>query len=114
MPRKYQELRDKMDPVRRARVDKKVKAAITEMPLQELRQARALSQAQLAQTLGMTQPEISKIEHRTDLYVSTLRSYLKAMGGELEIIARFADGTTVQVNQFKELDEEDSRVLANA
>lgn len=74
------------------------------MPLQELRRARNLSQARLAETLGMAQPEISKIEHRTDLYVSTLRSYIEAMGGNLEIIARFPDGA-VRVTQFKELEE---------
>ncbi len=73
------------------------------MPLQELRRARQLSQEQLARELGATQPEISKIEHRTDMYVSTLRRFVEAMGGELEIIARFPDGT-IEITQFHELD----------
>jgi transcriptional regulator with XRE-family HTH domain len=73
------------------------------MPLHELRRARQLSQEQLAKELGATQPEISKMEHRADMYVSTLRRFVEAMGGELEIIARFPDGT-VRITQFQELD----------
>lgn len=73
------------------------------MPLHELRRARQLSQEQLAEELGATQPEISKMEHRADMYVSTLRRFVEAMGGELEIIARFPDGT-VRITQFQELD----------
>jgi len=105
MARKYAELRAKMSPERRARVDARVRAALEEMPLQELRRARELSQARLAELLEMTQPEVSKIEHRTDLYISTLRSYIEAMGGELEILARFPDGATVRVTQFEALEE---------
>jgi transcriptional regulator with XRE-family HTH domain len=73
------------------------------MPLHELRRARQLSQEQLAEELGATQPEIPKIEHRTDMYVSTLRRFVEAMGGKLEIIVRFPDGT-VRITQFHELD----------
>lgn len=62
------------------------------MPLHELRRARELSQVALAEALDATQPEISKIEHRTDLYVSTLRRYIEAMGGRLDIVAHFPDG----------------------
>ena len=65
---------------------------LAELPLFELRRARELSQQDLAQVLGATQPEVSKIEHRTDLYVSTLRRYIEALGGQLEITARFPDG----------------------
>jgi transcriptional regulator with XRE-family HTH domain len=73
------------------------------MPLHELRRARQLSQEQLATELGATQPEISKIEHRTDMYVSTLRRFVEAMGGRLEIVAQFPDGS-VRITQFQELD----------
>lgn len=85
-----------------ASATRRTKAMIADMPLQELRRARELSQAQLAKELGTTQPEVSKIEKRTDMYVSTLRSYIQAMGGELEIIARFPDGD-VRINQFQEV-----------
>ena len=106
MARKYSELRAKMAPDRRARVDARVKAAIAEMPLNELRRARQLSQVRIAEIMETTQPEVSKIERRTDLYVSTLRSYITAMGGDLEIVARFPDGS-VRINQFRDLDEEE-------
>ena len=61
--------------------------------LSELRRARQLTQETLAETLGMSQSEISKVERRTDLYVSTLRKYIEAMGGELQMVARFPDGS---------------------
>ncbi len=60
--------------------------------LGEIRRARQMTQETLAETLGMSQSEVSKVEHRTDVYVSTLRRYIEAMGGELEIVARFPDG----------------------
>jgi transcriptional regulator with XRE-family HTH domain len=86
-----------------AAVEARKRELLAAMPLHELRRARQLSQEQLATELGATQPEISKMEHRTDMYVSTLRRFVEAMGGELEIIARFPDGT-VRITQFHELD----------
>ena len=65
--------------------------------------ARELSQVALADLLEASQLEVSRIEHRTDLYVSTLRRYVEAMGGELDIVARFPDGS-VRINQFEELE----------
>lgn len=70
--------------------------------LADLRKARRLTQADLASTSGKTQPEISRIEHQTDLYISTLRDYLRGLGGELMLVARFGDeGTMVRM----EMDE---------
>lgn len=103
MARKFAELLEKMDPARRARVEARVQATLADMPLQELRRARQMSQTQLAEHLEIAQSEISKIEHRTDLYLSTLRSYIEAMGGELELIARFPDGA-VRITQFANLE----------
>jgi hypothetical protein len=102
MARKYQELRDKMSPEARARVDSRVKQALEEMPLSELRRARELTQSTLASTMGINQGDVSKIEQRTDCYISTLRNYVSAMGGELDIVARFPDGA-VRINQFTDL-----------
>ena len=76
---------------------------LAEMPLQDLRKARSLSQEQLAKLLKIKQASVSKLERRTDMYISTLRSYLKAMGGDLEIIAHFPDGI-VKIDQFKDID----------
>lgn len=100
MARKYSELRSKMSPEARARVDARVIAALQQLPLLELRKARNLSQQKLAESLDTTQGEISKIEHRTDLYLSTLRNYIEAMGGELDIIARFKEGA-VRISTFE-------------
>lgn len=72
------------------------------MPLQGLRQARDLTQTTLAELLETSQPEVSRMEHTTDMYVSTLRRYVQAMGGALEIVAHFPDGD-VEITQFAEL-----------
>jgi len=75
---------------------------LAEMPLNELRQARGLSQKMLAEVLHVQQPSIAKIEKRTDMYLSTLRSHIEAMGGELDVIARFPEGS-VKINNFTDL-----------
>ena len=75
---------------------------LAEMPLNELRQARGLSQKVLAEVLHVQQPAIAKIERRTDMYISTLRSHIEAMGGEQEVVARFPDGS-VKITNFSEL-----------
>ncbi|MDB5082514.1 MAG: putative transcriptional regulator [Chloroflexi bacterium] len=76
-----------------------------EMTLQALRKARLHSQKRVGEKLKVNQSEVSKIERRTDLYVSTLRHYIKAVGGELEIVARFPDRPPIRISQFKDLDE---------
>lgn len=105
MARKFQELRSKMPAENRARARARAAKMLAEMPLQELRQARHLSQERLAETLGAKQASVSKLEHRADMYVSTLRNYIEAMGGELDIVARFPDGD-VKIRQFSEIAEE--------
>lgn len=102
MSKPYSILREKMKPAARRKAAEKTKAMLEAMPLQELRQARNLSQEQLAQTLSVKQAAVSKIENRTDMYISTLRNFIKAMGGDLEITAKFPDGV-VKINQFKEI-----------
>jgi len=100
MARNFKELQAKMSPDRRARVEERVRQAIKEMALDELRSARDLTQAQLAETLKMDQGSISKLERRTDMYISTLRRYIEAMGGSLQIKAVFPEGE-VQIRQFR-------------
>jgi len=75
-----------------------------ELTLAELRRAREMTQKQLAAALDATQPGVSALEHRTDLYVSTLRSYVEALGGQLEVVAVFPDGA-VQIKSFSELEQ---------
>ena len=102
MARKFSELEVKMSPQSREWVKKEVAKALAEMPLDELRNARGLSQKMLAEFLHIQQPAIAKLEKRTDMYISTLRSHIKAMGGELEIVARFPDGD-VSISNFSQI-----------
>jgi len=103
MARNFKELQAKMDPERRARVEQRVQEALKAMPLEELREARELTQNQLAQVLHVSQGAVSKVERRADMYISTLRSYIRAVGGDLQIRAVFPDGE-VLINQFEDLD----------
>ena len=103
MANKFSELRARMPKESQERAAARAAEMIAAMPLQELRQARKLSQETLAATLGQRQSGISKIEQRTDMYVSTLRSYIEAMGGRLDIVAHFPDGD-VRINQFEEIE----------
>lgn len=100
--RKFKELLDAMPVERRDKVERRVRATIAAMPLDELRRARQMTQTKLAETLGVNQGEVSKIEHRTDLYLSTLSEYVEALGGTLEIRAVFPDNE-VRITQFESL-----------
>ena len=102
MANKFADLRAQMTPESRARAEAKAQAMLAEMPLNELRQARGLSQKMLADVLHVQQPSIAKIEKRTDMYISTLRSHIEAMGGQLEVVARFPDGA-VKISNFSDL-----------
>lgn len=104
MAKKFSELRKRMPPASQARAKTKADAMLAEMPLNELRQARGLSQKMLAELLNVQQPSIAKLEKRTDMYLSTLRSHIEAMGGELEVVARFPDGA-VRIANFSDLGE---------
>jgi DNA-binding XRE family transcriptional regulator len=103
MARKFSELRDKMSTTARAGSDSEFRRMVEEMPLRKLRAARDLTQENLASVLHVKQSEISKIERRTDMYLSTLASYIKAMGGTLEVRAAFPNGEVVKINQFESL-----------
>lgn len=74
------------------------------MALAELRQARARSQEDLARELKVGQPAVAKLERRTDMYVSNLRRYVEALGGSLEITARFPEAS-VRITNFGDLAE---------
>src|SRR4051812_38078699 len=76
---------------RRTRAAAKAAALRGEMTLEELRKARDISQEELAEALEVGQPSVAKLEKRTDIHVSNLRRYIEALGGELEITAKFAD-----------------------
>lgn len=85
------------DPVRRARVATYKRAMEDALALAKLRTDHGMTQTAMAETFGVSQPTISRIEHEEDIYLSTLRGYVAALGGELEIHAVFPDGKVALV-----------------
>ncbi len=106
MAKQFSKLTADFSPERRTAIDERKAILREEMNLAEMRQAFALTQSTLAEALGVGQAEISKIENRTDLFVSTLRKYIAAMGGDLEINAVFPDHT-VTIKDFSSLAQPD-------
>lgn len=102
MTKKFATLRHQMSESAQERAQELTQHYIQEMPLHELRQARGLSQKALAEKLNVQQPAIAKIERRTDMYISTLRNHIEAMGGTLEITAKFDDGD-VKISHFSHI-----------
>jgi transcriptional regulator with XRE-family HTH domain len=102
MAKSFKLLQEKMSPEARDRAWAKAEGMIREMALDELRAALDLTQEQLADVLGVNQAAISKVERRSDMFISTLRKIIEAMGGELEIRAILPDGV-VRINQFAEI-----------
>lgn len=85
------------DPDRKARIKELKRAMLDAMALAELREARAITQMEMAGRLGIHQGNVSRMEHRHDLYLSTLREYVAALGGDLELVARFPDGEEIRL-----------------
>jgi len=100
-----------MDPERRERAAAWAKAELAKMPLQQLRNAREMTQTRLAELLEMDQGNVSKLEQRTDMYLSTLRSYVEALGGELEIRAVFPEGD-VRIDLLNKLSAQEKEPAA--
>ena len=103
MARSFKELREKMSPDRRAKVAARTHELLADLPLQEIRLARQLSQQEVAQKLNVKQAAVSKMERRTDLYISTLRKHIEALGGVLVLHADFPEGR-YQINSLGSLD----------
>lgn len=104
MAKKWSEIRRKHAPEVEERIRREVKEAAHVMTLHQLREARQLTQVNLAQALHINQGAVSMMEKRADMYVSTLRNYIEAMGGELKITAEFPEGS-VQIEQFENVAE---------
>ena len=96
--RPFSELTKDFTPEQRQRIEDETRRLLAEMPLHELRQARALTQRDLARKLKVNQPAVSKLEQRADAYVSSLRSYIEAAGGKLKIVAEFPEGQVAITN----------------
>jgi DNA-binding XRE family transcriptional regulator len=95
MSRKWREVRRTLSAAREAEVKGKVDQEMGRLPLAEMRKARLLTQNRLAEILKVNQGAISKMEKRSDMYLSTLRSYVEAMGGYLDLRAVFPEGEVV-------------------
>lgn len=101
MGRTLEEKLTGLSPERRAKVAARtVELIAEEKSLSELRRARALTQKSLAKKLGIGQESISKLESRSDLMLSTLRNYVEAMGGSLDLVAKFPDSPPVSLSGF--------------
>ncbi|HLM99264.1 MAG TPA: helix-turn-helix domain-containing protein [Bryobacteraceae bacterium] len=93
----------KLSPARRKRVEARAAELIAEeMTLRELRKARKLTQVRIAKALGITQDSVSRLEQRSDLLLSTLRKTVKAMGGNLSLVAEFPDRAPVVLSGIAE------------
>jgi DNA-binding XRE family transcriptional regulator len=90
---------------RRRKIEKRASTLIAEeMTLQELRRAREMTQVCMAKSLGVAQKQISEIEKRTDMHISTLRRSIEAMGGTLSLVAEFPDREPVMLAGIATLD----------
>jgi len=92
---------------RRKKVAARAAALIAEeMTLQELRQARQLTQVRIAKALGISQDGVSRLEKRSDFLLSTLRKTVEAMGGNLSLVAEFPDREPVVLSGIAEAEPE--------
>ncbi len=105
MAKNWKDVRKNLGSEREMRVKARVRDEIARLSLNQLREARNLTQTSLAELLKIPQGGISRLERRTDMYVSTLRNYIRAMGGELRITAVFPHGA-VEISQFQDVETE--------
>jgi DNA-binding XRE family transcriptional regulator len=98
MAKNFKVLRDKLPADAHRRVAERVIVELEKIPLSQLRKARKLTQTDLAGKLGVDQAAVSRVESRSDLYLSTLREYIEAMGGQLEIRADFPNGGSFPIS----------------
>ena len=99
---------DRLPETRRRKVEERARALIAEeMSLRDLRKARQETQARIADELGINQENVSRIERRTDLLISTLNGYVEAMGGTLRLVAEFPDRPPIALSGIGALDSND-------
>ena len=102
MAKAFRELINKMPKERRERIATLTQDLLANLPREELHRARELTQQQVASTLHLSPSEINEIEGETDLYLSTFRRFIQAMGGDLEVVAHFPDGN-IRIDAFQHL-----------
>ncbi len=100
----------KLSPERRKKIKARAKILLAEeMTLSQLRKARQRSQVTMAEILGVRQGDLSKLERRTDAYLSTIRRYVEAMGGRLDLIASFPNSTPVKITHIGDFGPDEIR-----
>jgi transcriptional regulator with XRE-family HTH domain len=94
-----------LSPARRKKIETRAAQLIAEeMSLRDLRKAHQLTQERVAGTLGITQDGVSRLEKRSDLLISTLRSYVNAMGGSLSLVAEFPNRRPIVLSGISEME----------
>jgi DNA-binding XRE family transcriptional regulator len=103
MVRTLKQVLDTLPTDERAEIDRRYKELVNEVEsLKELRRLSARSQAKIAKKLKISQPAVSKIEKQADMYLSTLRGYIEAVGGELDVIVRLPGRKPVKVMSLED------------
>lgn len=100
---RFSKLVEGMSPEERTAADALTKVMLHDLSLSELRRAWRMTQEQLASDLHVSQASVAKLERRVDMYLSTLRRFVEAMGGELEIVARFPNQPQVRLRGIGKL-----------
>src|SRR5262245_26442168 len=98
MTKTLEQMMQEVSPARRKKIEQRAAQLIAEeMSLRDLRRAHKLTQERIAETLRIGQDQVSRLEQRSDLLISTLRSYIEAMGGTLTLLAEFPHRKPVAV-----------------
>jgi transcriptional regulator with XRE-family HTH domain len=100
MAKKFSELRGTLSAEAQARAAARAEGMLLELQLRELRQSKGVTQVELAEAMGIEQTAVSKLERRSDMYLSTMYEYVKALGGELKLVASFPEGD-IPVQSFE-------------
>ena len=103
MTRKLDDFLQTFTPAEQAGIQARANALIDELTLRALRQAHDLTQERMAELLGVKQENISRLERRTDLLLSTMSSYIEAMGGKLKLVAEFPERRPVVIKNFADI-----------
>ncbi len=105
MAKKLEQIIQSLSEERQKKIEARTQELIAEdMTLRDIRKARELTQERMAELLKIRQDSVSRLEKRSDLLLSTLRSYIEAMGGELELTAKFPDRPPVKLTGLAELE----------
>ena len=111
---KWSELKATLPPDSIARIDARVRETMSRLRLSDIREAVGHTQVAVAAKLELGQASVSKIESAADMYLSTLRRYIEALGGELVVSARFPEGTVVSIDSLSSVPKKPARRRAPA